>query len=72
MTRIVKTSVATAAALTAVALLSACKGRTSENVQPSGETIEVIIDQPTQMTHQLSDMPPAPADSSITDNSIMQ
>lgn len=39
--------------------LSACKGRTTENMEPTGDTVEVVI---TDTTWVATDSTPAPAD----------
>lgn len=42
-----KAAAATYVAATAMLIgMSACKGRTMDNVEPTGETIEVMIDNP--------------------------
>ena len=41
--------------------LSACKGRTTENMEPTGDTVEEVI---TDTTWVATDSTPAPADSS--------
>lgn len=37
---------AKAAVIAILALLPACKGRTMENMEPTGDTVEVNIDRP--------------------------
>ena len=41
--------------------LSACKGRTTENMEPTGDTVDVVI---TDTNWVATDSTPAPADSS--------
>lgn len=39
--------------IVAVLLLSSCKGRTAENMEPTGDTIEVIVAQPQEDETQI-------------------
>lgn len=64
MIRYPKIILSTAAALTAVAFLTSCKGRTVENIEPTGETIEVTVDE-TSRAIEAPAMPPVEADTSI-------
>ncbi|MDE5869209.1 MAG: hypothetical protein K2H18_03165 [Muribaculaceae bacterium] len=42
-----KVTAATVVAAVAVLIcLGSCKGRTTENVEPTGDTVEVVIDRP--------------------------
>ena len=61
MIRYPKIILSTAAALTVVTFLTSCKGRTVDNVEPTGETIEVTVDETPRAIEALA-MPPVEAD----------
>lgn len=46
MIRLKATLTAASALLAGVALFTSCKGRTMDNMEPTGDTVEVVVEEP--------------------------